>query len=210
MGIPFTVALVGIIVISFGLFLVLGNVGGLIVGKLAFIVALGTLIGVIILRASRRDESTAAIADAPDDGSRRVLVIANEGLDDPALCDEVCRSGSEQPTEVMIVAPVAATSPMHALADDVDHELHSAQRRLDTALQTLTAAGIHAISRADVRAPMTCLLDGLREFRATEVVMLEGGERGWEDAEAFAERVRTEVGLRVTEVHTPFTATHVA
>jgi hypothetical protein len=47
---------------------------------------------------------------------------------------------------------------------------------------------------------MRCLVDGLREFPATEVVMLRDGEGGWEGAESFATRVRAELGLPVTEV----------
>ena len=46
------------------------------------------------------------------------------------------------------------------------------------------------------------LIDGLHEFPATEVLMLEGGERDWADAERFAERVMTEIGLPVTQVET--------
>ena len=47
---------------------------------------------------------------------------------------------------------------------------------------------------------MQCLIDGLREFPATGVVMIEGGEHGWKDAERFAERVRTEIALPVREI----------
>ena len=54
----------------------------------------------------------------------------------------------------------------------------------------------------DIGQPMTCLIDGLREFPATEVLMLRDGEAGWDDAEQFAEHVRAEIGVPVTELET--------
>jgi hypothetical protein len=47
---------------------------------------------------------------------------------------------------------------------------------------------------------MTCLLDGLRAFPATDVVMLRDGEPGWRNASDLADRIRTEAGIHVTEV----------
>jgi hypothetical protein len=130
----------------------------------------------------------------------RVLVIANRGLEDPALCREVCRREERTATEVMIVAPVVASSRLRGLTDDVDRELELAGQRVDAALQTLTAAGVQASGRAGVAEPMESLLDGLQEFPPNEVVMLSGGEPRWDSAGALAERVRAEVGLPVTEV----------
>lgn len=201
-GIPFTLAVFAIIVISVALYLVLGKVGGLFVGKLLFILALGGLLGLILMLEGRRGETTEGVSKPPSDAPRRVLVIANEGLQDPALCAELCDHGKRAVSEAMIVAPVVASSRLHALADDLDHELHDAQQRLDAALQTLSRTGVKATAHADIGQPITCLIDGLREFSATEVVMLRGGETGWEDAEGFAERVRTELDLPVSEVET--------
>lgn len=199
-GIPVTLAALAIIAISFAVYLVIGNIGGLFVGKLLFVAALGGLLGLLLLLEGRRGATTAGISPAPSGGRRRVLVVANEGLENPALCAEVCGRGVDGATEVLIVAPVVASSRLHALADDVDHELRSAQNRLDVALETVGSAGITATGHVDVAHPMACLLDGLREFPATEVVMLRGGETGWADAERFAQRIRSEVGLHVTEV----------
>jgi hypothetical protein len=100
----------------------------------------------------------------------------------------------------MIIAPVVASSWLHTVTDDVGPELGLAQGRVDVALQTLVSKGIRANGHAAFGEPMTSLLDGLREFPASEVVMLNGGEADWEDASVFAERVRAELGLRVTEV----------
>ena len=204
-GIPFTLAVVAIVVMSGALYLVVGKVAGLFVGKLLFILALGGLLGLILLRA-RRGESTEDMARAPAGGERRLLVIANEGLLNPALCAEVCDGRSNGTTEAFLVVPVIASSRLHALADDVDTELLRAEQRLDTALETLRCAGVKAAGHPDIGQPMRCLVDGLREFPATEVVMLRGGESGWEDAERFAERVTAELELPVTEVAVPLSA----
>ena len=201
-GIPVTLAALAIIVISVGLYLVTGRVAGLFVGKLLFILALGGLLGLILRIDGRQAETTEGLSRAADDEQRRVLVIANRGLGDPALCAAICNSDATGASEAMIVAPVVASSRLHALADDVDEELADAETRLDAALAGLGQAGVDAKGRVDIGAPMRCLIDGLREFPATEVLMLEGGERDWADAERFAERVRTEIGLPVTEIET--------
>jgi hypothetical protein len=199
-GIPVTLAAFGLIAASVALYLVIGKVAGLFVGKLLFILALGGLLGLILLLEGRRGETTVGVSRAPAGGPRRVLVVANEGLEQPALCAAVCDPERESTREAMIVAPVVAPSRLHALTDDVDAELKLAQERLDTAVATLRRAGIKAAGRAAIGAPITRLLDGLREFPATEVVMLRGGEPGWQDAEKLAGRVRTELGVPVTEV----------
>jgi hypothetical protein len=100
----------------------------------------------------------------------------------------------------MVVAPVVASSPLRELADDVDRETDAAQRRLGAALERLRVEGVKAEGRVDIAHPMDALLDGLREFPPNEVVMLPGGEHGWEDASDLAERVRAETGLPVTAV----------
>ncbi len=199
-GIPLTLAVFGIIVVSVGLYRALGNVGGLFVGKLLFILALGGLLSLILLLEGRRKETTEAMSSGAADAPRRVLVIANEGLQNPALCAQICAGETNTPTEALIVSPVVASSRLHALADDVDVELRASQTRVDTAVQTLRSAGVTARGHVDIGQPMNCLVDGLREFPATEVLMLRDGETGWDDAEQFAEHVRAEIGVPVTEL----------
>jgi hypothetical protein len=199
-GIPVTLAVFGIIAGSVALYLVIGKVAGLFVGKLLFIVATGGLLGLILLLEGRHGETTVGVSRAPAGGPRRVLVVANEGLEQAPLCEAVRDPEGESTREAMIVAPVVAPSRLHALTDDVDAGLNLAQERLDTAVATLRRAGITAAGRAAIGAPITGLLDGLREFPATEVVMLRGGEHGWEDAEKLAGRLRTELGVHVTVV----------
>jgi hypothetical protein len=196
LGVPVTLAFCAIFAASLGTFYLAGNLGGAV-----FIVLAAGLFGLFLTVEGRNaPESLEGVVPAGLDGRHRVLVVANAGLNDAALCAEVCRRGTRSLTEAMIIAPVVPSSPLHRLTDDFDSELAVAQQRVDIALSTLRSRGIEASGHPEIGDPMHSLLDGLRQFHATEVVMLGGGEDGWEEAHTFAERVRSEVGIRVTEV----------
>lgn len=205
---PVSSGVIVIVLICIGVFILLGNVVGIFVAKLAFVVLLGGFMALLLLLAGRHRATMAGVTLAPEEGSHRVLVIANLGLEEPALCAEVCARGERSSTEVMIISPVVTSSWVHAMTDDVGPELTLTQGRLDIALETLTSKGVRANGHAAFGQPMTSLLDGLREFAASEVIMLNGGEDGWENASAFAKRVRDELGLRVTEVDPSATSPH--
>jgi hypothetical protein len=194
-GIPATLYTFAVLAISLAVFRFGGPLAGIVV-------AVAVWIPMVLFAIRERGRPPAALdVRGPSEGPRhRVLVVANRGLEDPALSREVWRRGERTATEVMIVAPVVASSPLRELSDDVDPELELARQRVHVALETLRAAGVRASGRADIAEPMDSLLDGLREFPPNEVVMLSGGETQWESAGALAQRVRDEVGLPVTEV----------
>jgi len=199
-GIPVTLALSGIIAVSVALYLVIGKWAGLFVGKLFFPLALAGLLALLV-RWGRPDVTTDGIQAAAATAPRRVLVLANSGLEQPALVAEICRSaGGGNAPEAMIIAPVAAASRLHALADDVDAELQAAQKRVDTVVTSLRRAGVNAAGRPDVARPASALIDGLREFTATEVVIVPSEEKGWHDANTLAHQIRSQLGLGVTEL----------
>jgi hypothetical protein len=143
-GIPVTLAGVGIVAISLALYLVIGRVAGLFVGKLVFVLAFGGLLGLILLLEGRQRENIETPSRAPAEGPRRVLVVANAGLEHAALCREICDPTGGSASEAMIIAPVTAPSRLHALADDIDTELTAAQSRVDTAVAMLASAGVPA------------------------------------------------------------------
>ena len=198
-GIPVTLAISGVIAVSVSMYLVIGKWAGLFVGKLFFPLALIGLVGLMI-RWGRSGLATDGISAVPVTAPRRVLVLANSGLDQPALVAEVCRSASRGPAQAMIIAPVAAASWLHALADDVDAELHAAQNRIDAVVASLRRAGVNASGRPDVARPASALIDGLREFAATEVVIVPSREKGWKDANTLAQQMKKQLGLGVTEL----------
>jgi hypothetical protein len=199
-GIPVTLAISGIIAVGVAPYLVIGNWAGLFVGKLFFPLALVGLIG-LMARWGRRCEPTDGILAASATAPRRVLVLANSGLDQPALLADLCRpAGRGKTQEAMIIAPVAAASRLHALADDVDAELQAAQKRVHAVVTSLRRAGVNAAGRPNVARPATALMDGLREFAATDVVIVPSREKGWKDANTLAQQMNNQLGLGVTEL----------
>ncbi len=194
-GIPATLYTFAVLAISLAVFRFAGGVAGIIVA-----VALWIPMVLFAIQGRGKPPGPLEMA-APGEGPQhRVLVIANQGLEDPALCAEVCRRSDRTATEAMVIAPVVAASPLAELADDIDRELESARHRVEAAIASFRKGGVKAAGRADIADPMEALLDGLREFPPNEVIMLPDQEADWAAAAGLAERVRVEVGLPVTAV----------
>lgn len=194
-GIPATLYTFAVLAVSLAVFRFGGPIAGIVVA-----VALWIPMVLFAIRGVGKPPEPLGMT-ARDEGPRhRVLVIANQGLEDPALCAEVCRRSERTATEALILAPVVASSRLGRLAGDVDREVVVAQRRLDAALESMRREGVKVSGRANIADPMDSLLDGLREFPANEVVILPGVETNWESAGALAQRIRDEAGLPVTEV----------
>jgi hypothetical protein len=184
-----------VLVLAFVVFRVGGGAGGMVVIVVSWIPMF-----LFAIRGWGKAPARLRVESPPTGPRHRILVIANRGLEDEALCEEVCRRAVRTATEAMIVAPVVASSPLRELSDDVDREAEAARRRLRAALERLRVEGVKADGRVDIARPMDSLMDGLREYPPNEVVMLPRGEPGWEGAGELAERVRTETGLPVTAV----------
>ncbi len=194
-GIPATLYTFGVLAVSLAVFRFGGPVAGIVVA-----VALWIPMLLFAIREIGKPAAPLEFKGQSEGPRHRVLVVANQGLEDPALCREICRREERIPTEVLILAPVVASSRLRDLTDDVDRELDLARHRVDAALQTLRDAGVEGHGRADISEPIDSVLDGLREFPPNEVVILPGRETRWESAAALAERLRAEAGLPVTEV----------
>lgn len=194
-GVPATLYTFGVLAVSLAVFRFGGPVAGIVIA-----VALWMPMVLFAIREVGQPPSPLEFESRGEGPRHRVLVVANQGLEDPALCREICRREERIPTEVMILAPVVASSRLRDLTDDVDRELDLARHRVDAALQTLSDAGVEGRGRADISEPIDSVLDGLREFPPNEVVIMPGRETRWEPAGALAERLRAEAGLPVTEV----------
>jgi hypothetical protein len=131
-----------VLVLAFVVFRVGGGVAGMIV-----IVAAWIPMVLFAIQGRGKPPVRLGMAARGEGPRHRVLVIANQGLEDPALCAEVCRRSDRTATEAMILAPVVASSPLRELADDVDRELDLARRRLDAAVQSLHREGVTASGR---------------------------------------------------------------
>lgn len=194
-GVAVTMALIAVLAVTFALFWVGGAIAGLFVGLL--VIALGVY---LLARRGGSAPDTAGVGPPLVESAQRVLVVANQGLEDPALRTELEQRATRGPLDVRLLAPVVASSRARALADEIDAEAGRARQRLDAAVGSLSS-GIAARGHVDAEAPpLTALLDGLREFPADEVILLPGHETDWEDAEGMAERIRAESGVLVTEL----------
>ena len=127
---------------------------------------------------------------------KRVLVIGDSGLDRPGVASAVADA-----SQVRVLAPVMSGSALKRLADDVDAESGSAEARVEALVSDLSGKGLNATGRVDQEAdPERCLLDGLREFPAHQVVLAIDAGPGWDDARALARRLEAELGLSVSVV----------
>lgn len=195
-GLYATIAAVVVIGLALVIFFVLGPIPGILFG--AAIVALSFY---LVSVASRGPADIADIAPPSAETAQQVLVIANKGLANPELESEVALRAERGPLELKLIAPAPASSPARRLSDDVDVEATRARERISAALNRFSATGVTASGHVDEQAqPMRCLLDGLREFPADEVLLVPGDELDWRDAESLADRIRTETGVRVTEL----------
>lgn len=196
--------LVAIPVTLFAVAIVLFSIMAIYLGPIRGIVFSAPVWGLGIyfaVRPRRRPDRIDDLRGHAPGAHRRILVVGNRGLEDEALCEEVCRRAGGPDAEVMILAPVRASSTVAVIADDLDAESGRARGRVEEALLEMRRHGVEAGGHVDIDAePMEAILDGLREYPADEVVLLTGPEAGWSDAEALAERIRREVGVRVTEV----------
>ena len=175
------------------------RVGGGVAGMIVIVVSWAPMV-LFAIQGWGRPPTRLSLEVAPKGPRHRVLVVANQGLEDKAFCDEICRRTARTETETMIIAPVVAHSPLGELSDDVDRERELAEQRLQTALEKLRRAGVAAEGRVDLAHPNESLLDGLREYPPNEVVILPDRETNWAAAAEMAGRVRDEVGLPVTTI----------
>lgn len=195
-GVFATITVIVLVALAIAVFFLLGPVAGIIFGC--------AVVGLTFYLISRTSRGTADIADiAPPaaESAQQVLVVANHGLANAALENELARRAEQGPLAVRLLAPVPAASLARRLSDDIDTEAGEARERLDAALGRLGTRGIDASGRVDREAePIRSLLDGLREFPADEVILVPAEESDWEDAEALADRIRAETEIRVTEL----------
>jgi len=194
-GIPATLYTFAVLAVSLAVFRFAGPIAGIVVA-----IALWIPMVLFAIRGLGTAPGPLGVRGAGRGHRHRVLVIANRGLEDPALCAEVCSRTGRAETEAMLLAPVVAHSRLGGLADDVDGELELAVKRVEAAVATLSDEGVQAAGHAAIADPVESLLDGMREFPPNEVVILPAGEAGWPEAAGVAERVRAEAGVPVTTI----------
>jgi hypothetical protein len=172
---------------SVAAFSLAGPAPGLAVGAL-------TVAAVVALAARARFDEEIEVAVAPD-GRNRLLVVAPEPLEDPALVSEIAAIASAGeaaagpgPTEVRVIAP-ARSSRLDRWASDLEPARERAQRTVAVSLGTLAAAGLDAAGSVADGDPVQAVEDELRGFAAREVVLVDGPGIGAGEVEEVRRRL---------------------
>jgi hypothetical protein len=145
---------------------------------------------------------TAEVAAATGDEVHRLLVVGNETVAGRALLAEVENRSKGRDTEILVVVPALASTPLEHWSSDVDGAIERARGRLDQALAAMAAAGLNARGDlGDHHDPNVALEDALREFPADEVIVsTHPPERSRWLERGVVERARREVPLPLTHV----------
>lgn len=134
----------------------------------------------------------------PDDGVRRVLVIAG---DVPSSADlrSVFPGGS---TNAFVVAPVLGSRTSTLTGDEGDYE--AAAAHLEATLAALKEIDVQATGRVGARDPLQAADDGLREFSAGEIlfVVRAAGDTSWLE-DGVVEQARSRYPIPVNELGSP-------
>jgi hypothetical protein len=171
------------------------GVGLAVAGGLAFGIAFALLV-------LRRDTppARARVRRRPADGSRHILVVANETLSGAALRDEIERAAAARDTEVFVVCP-ALNSKLRTWTSDDDAARAEAHKRLQGMLDALDRDGFTATGDIGDGDPVQALEDGLRVFGADEVIVSTHppGRSHWLERDVV-ERARERFDVPITHV----------
>jgi len=137
---------------------------------------------VIVIAARATPDEPIEVAAATDE-RRRVLVVADEAVDEPegaqavreAACGDTGRPDAD--VEVLVVAP-ARNRPLAHWTSDLRKARLDAQRRLVLTLGSLAAAEVQARGEVGDSNPTQAIEDVLRRFPADEVVIATAPAEG--------------------------------
>ena len=161
--------------------------------------ALGLVFGLFVLR---RDEPhpKAALRPRQADGTRRILVVANETMSGRALRSEISQRSRGERTELRVVCPALNTKIKH-WTNEEDEARAAAQGRLERLLTVLRGEGLEAEGSIGDDDPVQAMEDELRRFPADEVVVWghPPGRSNWLERDVVG-RAQARFDLPVTHV----------
>jgi hypothetical protein len=106
----------------------------------------------------------------PQEGVRRVLVVANETVAGQRLREEVKRASEGVQEQVLVICP-ALNSPLKHWTSDHDEARREAHQRLNRSLRQLEDDGIAAFGEVGDSDPLQAMEDALRMFAADEIIV---------------------------------------
>ena len=132
--------------------------------------------------------------------AKRVLIITNEVVANPAGVPEVIQKQVREADAVCVVAP-ALTSRLHTWVSDIDAEYREADERMRMLVGGIESAGPAVSGRIGDEDPLQAVADALVEFPADALILgvHPSGDANWRERR-FSKKVRERFGLPVTEV----------
>jgi hypothetical protein len=114
----------------------------------------------------------------PQRQPRRILVVANETVESPAILEALLEShgGGGEASEVMVLVPALNTRLRYWMSD-IDHARLAAQWRLIRSLDALRDAGVVAEGCIGDADPFLAIGDILAVFPADEILIATHPER---------------------------------
>jgi hypothetical protein len=140
--------------------------------------AVGALVGVVLVYVAVRMRPRGGIGDSPDPLlRRRLLVVVSRAVEDPAttaaIAGEAGVDGSRDLAEVMILAP-ARIGFLDRWASDLEPARREAQKALVISVASLAKVGVVAEARVGDEDIVQAVEDQVGSFKATEVVLVTG------------------------------------
>jgi hypothetical protein len=131
---------------------------------------------------------------------KRILVIANETADGPALRRELLERARRGPLQVFVVCPALNSRLRHWLSDE-DGARTRAEQRLADSLAALAREGVVTDGLVGDADPVVALADALRIFAAHEVIVSTHppGRSNWLERDVIG-RARAVSPVPVTHV----------
>jgi hypothetical protein len=162
------------------------------------------LIGVgvgLAWRVTRGSEPRSVSGMSVADGTRRILVVANQTAAGRELLEEIGNRCRGQRCEVMLVSPALVGSRAERWASDIDEGLDLARERMARSVAALRGVGVEVRAEVGDPDPNMAIEDALRSFPADEIVIstLPPEQSRWLEHEVV-ERTRREVELPMTHV----------
>jgi hypothetical protein len=151
---------------------------GILVGGPGVGLALGALVGVLLVYVAVQMRPRGGIGDSPDPMlRRRLLVVVGRAIEDPAttaaIATEAGVDGKRDLAEVMILAP-ARIGFLDRWASDLEPARREAQKDLVISVASLAKVGVVAEARVGDEDIVQAVEDQVGSFKATEVVLVTG------------------------------------
>jgi hypothetical protein len=132
--------------------------------------------------------------------ARRVLIITNEVVADPASVPDVIQNQVSAADAVCVVAP-ALTGRLHSWVSDIDAEYREADDRMRMLVTGISSSGPVVSGRVGDEDPLQAVADALVEFPADALILgvHASDDANWRERR-FSKKVRERFALPVTEV----------